>query len=102
MKTLITKQVLQRARKLITKPECWTTGEFARRANGEGTYSMCPTAVSWCAAGAINKVSRDVNRRFSAKLMLESVMGISVAQFNDNSSHEDVLAAFDIAICLES
>lgn len=99
---MTTKEALEAARDLISDPKRWTTGYFAKKADGEITASRKPDAVCWCASGAVNRICGDnypLGQQVTNALAL--VMGI-VVDFNDNSPHEDVLAAFDIAICLES
>lgn len=39
---------------LLDKPEKWTKGETARRADGKRAFSMDDGAVCWCIHGAIS------------------------------------------------
>lgn len=101
MKT--TKEVLEAARDLIVDPKRWTTEYFAKDASEKFVGSQSPQAVCWCAAGAINRVS-GVDGRLAERALtaFRQVVGFNIAKFNDSSRHEDVIAAFDIAICLVS
>lgn len=97
-----TRDVLVKARELISDPKHWNQRYFALKADGGFTSSSSPDAICWCASGAINKIcGPDLMLVNSAYNALNEVMG-NVPDYNDNSPHEDVLAAFDIAIALES
>lgn len=97
------KEVLEKARDLISDPKYWTQKYFAVRADNEIIGSCMEGAVAWCASGAINKTCATTEGALQAGAIsaLMEVMG-EIPDFNDNSPYEDVLAAFDIAICLES
>lgn len=94
-------KLLQDARNLISKPENWTQVDFAKKADGSGTYSHSDDAVCWCSLGALNKVdslSENSQVRKLAKAFLKAAMGEPVAVFNDYHTHAEVLAAWDKAI----
>lgn len=94
------KEVLVQARDLISDPKRWTHLYAARNAVGDSVGPCAEDAVCWCSVGAVEKVGS--NLYFDVTKALRKVMGDSIPKFNDSSPHEDVLAAFDIAICLES
>jgi len=50
-------ELLRETRKLIEKPENWTTGAWAKDAKGKNTHETSPNAVCWCAFGAFLKAS---------------------------------------------
>lgn len=100
MKTV--KDVLIEARELISGPKRWTTGYFAKTDTGGLTTSCSENAVCWCAFGAIRKSCDNDLLADQAAGALTEVMRPNIAAFNDHSPHEDVIAAFDIAICLVS
>lgn len=94
-------KLLQDARNLISKPENWTQDDFAKTADGSGTYSCSDEAVCWCSLGALIKVSPpDENNQTKkpAKLALRKAMGGAIAIFNDAHTHAEVIAAWDKAI----
>lgn len=96
MKTL---DVLKAAKQLISTPERWTAGSYARDKSGVPVLSVSTKAACWCAIGACAAVEPDVlTGAFEA---LKSVVpGNSISKFNDHPSttHADVMAAFDRAI----
>lgn len=47
--------VLKRARKLLSNPERWTKGAFAKDRRGQRVPSGDPKAVCYCAAGALKR-----------------------------------------------
>lgn len=62
MSTVLTpeeKEVVNKAVELISDPAKWTTLTFARDKNKKSTHELSPTAVCWCAWGALNKSSND-------------------------------------------
>jgi hypothetical protein len=100
-------EILKKARGLLSQPGAWTRGWFAKDASGEPCQSNDPSAVCFCAFGAVNKFSsgpglRDANNE--ATRALNDVVGAdgtwkTFANFNDaQSTVEPVLAAFDAAI----
>lgn len=108
---------LIRARGVISIPERWTQGHFARYACGAGTSPTSQFASCFCALGAVERVMGcRAYRSKEVELLAESVgdkeqlpsddnlRGNAVFNlvhtFNDNHSHEDVLSMFDRAISL--
>ena len=92
---------LQAARDLITDSNKWTQFAVARNSNNESTTSRNPDAVCWCALGALEYTHpRDQKSRDLLNIMtyLDSFMNGSVSIYNNNHTHEEVLAAFDRAI----
>jgi len=91
------KQVLIKARNLISKPENWTQRAVARTPEGHRTSALSTNAVCYCAMGALIKIyplyqgSRHIG-------VLAKAMGADVAYYNDNHTHAEVLAMFDKAI----
>jgi len=86
-------EVLEGARELIETPQQWMGGGLT---NGKGRY---------CAIGAISKFATGECGYYTApeaERILSSVMGFDeedmIPSFNDSSSHDCVLAAFDAAI----
>jgi hypothetical protein len=52
-------KVLNAAADLIEPEGRWTKGAFARDAYGEVVVPVCSEACSWCAVGAIRRVTPD-------------------------------------------
>ena|SRR5271166_5367285 len=95
----------EKARALLSDPARWTTGAFARRADGLFCYEHDADAVCWCALGAlvavkphsvINAHGRINNMEF-ATLLRHCIDG-NPAQFNDTREHCDILEWFDAII----
>lgn len=110
-KVLIEKLKLGRA--LIADRDRWTQGAYARTvADSEAVHSTikgphCAStsrhATCWCSGGAIKKVT---GNSFHESILYRSLLHTvtrnssykSVESFNDNSSHEAVLAMWDATI----
>lgn len=102
-------EILQRARDLITNPEAWTQGTYARDNLGRDVPTEDCMAVCFCSMGAIDRVrylgrglwgDRDAAICALANY-LWSTRRMSIPGFNDHSEHKAVLAAFDGAIAYE-
>lgn len=101
-----TVEILKAARAKITNPENWTQGWFAKNEHGDRLLGVSPAATCYCSLGAVEAVTGveyaedgwpwDVSRALSVAMGGNSNFGI--ASYNDNHTHEDVLAAFDRAI----
>ena len=100
-------KVLTEARDLIAKPERWTQVAYARDAQDNCTHWSSPSAVCWCAAGAIKKAAgaaskQKIKRHDLTELALDELRGAigcrAVAMFNDRHAHAEVLERFDRAI----
>jgi hypothetical protein len=122
MKTLTTLEILTQARELISNPARWTQHALARDANGDshplahpyhdhphwdGIRGYDSEACSWCALGAIEKVSNaslntDSNSPPPARLALhraaEKLYSLSTPEVNDTLGHAEVLNIYDRAI----
>lgn len=110
-------EILVDARALLTDPEHWTQGTFARDRRGYPVSAASENAVCWCTYGALTKAtpggelrSTEVFRAAHAVIDLTvREMGFgSVVQLNDSYGHcgpgakaqvhGTVLLAFDLAI----
>lgn len=98
-------EVLRDARELISDPRCWTKEWFALNACGDRVTSNASDAICFCALGAVRRSMRielteDYRRYIKVVELLENAVGRSVSDFNDaaETTHADVLAAFDEAI----
>ena len=101
-----TADILRKARALIEKPENWAKGDLAYDGAGDPVEPEHNEACAWCAVGAICRVENEL-RVFAtgatASLSLNLNPPRIVASFNDdpNTTHIDVLDAFDRAIAAE-
>lgn len=106
-------QALKDARGLIADPAHWITGAYARDAVGVEVYPTDETAVCFCMVGAFIRVglphpgvpSGSMNfsgmQAVSAYLAfgaLAEFLPVEVVAFNDDHTHDEVLAIFDAAI----
>lgn len=90
-------QLLQQGRDLITNPEHWTQGAYARDKFGSSRTGKATDAVCFCSLGAIYRVVPPDENTNDAGYYLRLVMD-NIMTFNDNHSHEEVLMAWDLAI----
>lgn len=97
-----TSEILIEARKKIEKPENWTTKVFARDKYGVNVPCREDNAVCFCTLGALRRTCwKDHNFKWPshhAEVALEMQMEFTIAHFNDNHTHAEVLAAWDRAI----
>ena len=100
-------ELLIKAQAVIADPRRWTQDVYAKDAEGQDSAPCGPDAVCWCSLGALHAVAHEentYNTRFAATRYLARVSaecGYSdVSDFNDNSSHEIVMKAWDRAIKL--
>ena len=98
-------ELLTKAKAVIADPKHWAQGWYAKDADGEDVEVDALHAVCWCSLGALKKVAHEENTNgacFAAAGYLAVVSdeyGYSgVTDFNDNSSHEAVMKAWDEAI----
>jgi hypothetical protein len=98
-------EILRRARDLIKDPARWTTGAFARNANGGEVCADDPGACEWCALGAVfvsQRSEEDIEPASKARgLLAEAAEGFGfegAGMLNDSTDHTTVLAMFDAAI----
>lgn len=104
------KETLIAAKALIDTPDKWTTKGFARDAKGTLLHwgDNWETATCWCSAGAIYAVDTDqvsAVREFARAVLPkvdanwdDELLDKLVGDWNDNHTHEEVMAAFDKAI----
>lgn len=94
---------LRAARVLIQDPVNWIQDQPAVDAFGELCASSSTRAVAWCSMGALTAVAVNLRQEIQAREALYRQLGnIGIAEFNDNSSHAEVLALFDGAIEAEA
>lgn len=95
-------EILKAARKLITPRKRWIKKDYARTSpRGNMTSATGEDATCWCMVGAVQKVSDSQRSEWIACDFLIKVTGGNVTKFNDNHTHEQVLAAFDKVIAKE-
>ncbi len=100
------KSTLQAARDLITDPKAWIKGDYARSEQGLTLYSPShPDAACFCAIGALARASgmsagqvEQSDLAAALNLAMGRIPQASVANLNDSSTHEEILAIFDRAI----
>ena len=101
-----TKDILNKAKELISNPNHWAKGSYAFNKQGKEVSYESNDACQFCALGAINKVSSSNPlslARYRAAVSLRKCLPKDfnyVDVFNDSptTSHEDVLKLFDMAI----
>lgn len=125
-------EVLERTRTILSQPKAWTTGVFAKDANGRTADPMDADATCFCLIGAVKRASygtnadtcdgQDVDSRITdqrySNLALRATTalrmaittefggepGMSIPSFNDSDwrEHADVLICIDSAIKTEA
>jgi hypothetical protein len=94
-----TKDILIKAREIISDEKNWTQKAQARDKDGHEVSYLRPWAVCFCSVGAVERASIGHPRRALAALdFLSGEICSNIAEFNDTSSHAEVLAMFDKAI----
>jgi len=103
-KVQMDKEILIAARALIEKPENWTQGYIARGSKSQHVDYLAREAVCFCAIGAIYKSAIKakfaylnairVKQKF-AEYISANTKYCCIPDFNDSSSHQEVLAMFD-------
>ena len=95
---------LRAARETLSDPTRWTQGAYARSASGRRLWFESPSAVCWCAYGALGKHSglhpeegraADFLRRAADELF-----DLYPTEVNDDRGHAAVLSMYDLAIAL--
>lgn len=79
-------RILRKAADLIEPDRAWTTGAWARDANGVSVFPNEPSAVCWCAEGAIARVAGDgLPGRETAEVIntVEQHVGRGIVTWND-------------------
>ena len=100
-------ELLVKAKAVIADPKHWTQGQYAKDVKGYSTGPSTPDAVCWCSLGALDKVAHEENT-YSTHLTTAGYLAVvadecgysGIPDFNDNSSHETVMKAWDKAIKL--
>ena len=91
------KDILVKARELISKEENWTQGEFGRNAQGDSvTKDHLNEATRFCATGALIRAMQLLQGNADAIYRIYEKWGhFSLIHFNDRHTHTEVLALFD-------
>lgn len=105
MWTLTPKQALTKARDLISNPDRWTTGHYARDDKGNGCDTLDERATCFCAVGALAHVNRqdlgfdtDMPGLEVLQQAADDLFEASPPAVNDHRGHDAILRVFDHAI----
>lgn len=103
-------EILKAARASITDPANWTQGEYAKNADGDSLDEReweAQAPACFCSVGAVAKagaMSVCDAENSAAVVYLGKAIGsklpCAIVEYNDEHTHEEVLAAFDKAIAL--
>ena len=102
------RDLLKKARKLITPRKAWTQKVFAADSDGHAVLIGGEYAVCWCAEGALRKAEGSCYLKTAAVLLAtEALLAVVkrrtngklgfVSEYNDTRSHRSVLSLFDEA-----
>ena len=98
------KDLLVKARELITEKEHWTTEAYGRSVSGSIVVrAQLKKASCFCATGALIRAwqaigNLGVDEYLDAVGLLEKSMEMNILIYNDSHTHEEVLNAFDQVI----
>lgn len=98
IRAIVALEIIKSARELISDPERWSQGWYARDKRGDWTNFNSPTACKWCAMGAIRKMANADYEGYCVYLFALVGGAWELDDFNDNHTHAEVLALFDKAI----
>lgn len=87
---------LRAMRELLADPARWTQGALARTVHGWNAHPEDPDAFSFCLDGAAHRFGG--REYLNVLLLLTSLCGDSVSDFNDRATHQQVLDLLDRAI----
>jgi len=99
-----TKDLLEKARELISDPARWTKGAVARDLNGEPIEEFSSDAVCFCSIGVVSSVANCLGLFNSTTHLLDRCAGKrgypNILSFNDapTTTHEDIVSLFQEAI----
>ena len=114
--TLSAAQLLTDARRIISDPNTWTQGTFARNAAGQPVAAQHKDAASWCATGALacalhrrlpiqsSPSAAHHARECAIHILNATIRALTarhhkkVSTYNDATNHSCMLHTFDIAI----
>ena len=92
---------------IIAEESAWVQNFYAKDEGGYTVNANDKAATCFCSLGALNKVRGPFGKTFGtpaaklrslAEAVLSRAMGGSVPPFNDEHTHEEVMAAWDLAI----
>ena len=78
-----TSEILSKAADLLAQPNAFSKGAFAYGRAGNPVPPKSKHACSWCIAGAIAKVSTNVEERKLACYALENALDKNIPLYND-------------------
>lgn len=98
-----TLEVLKAGRNLISDPQKWVQGTYAKNIDGWPIYGNNAAAVCFCSIGAVQHVTGMCHNIETETVceVLSNAAGMHIAYYNDAHSHEEVLAVWDRAIAAE-
>lgn len=95
-------EILEGVLEVLSNPERWNKGEYARTSDGTLTLGYDPRAVTYCLVGAIQKVTGGCLYDFSS--LVDRLADLSntpdVTDYNDDpkTTHEDIVLLLKNAI----
>lgn len=94
--------ILRAARARISDPKKWTTGFFAKSAEGSFVAAQSNRAVCWCALGALLAEAKDSDQRYTGQFLFRASQDLfeeeDPTMVNDALGHAAVLQMYDAAI----
>src|SRR5271168_1429055 len=84
MQTMKPSETLIAARELISVPERWTQGEYARDENRNFCEPFESQATCFCSIGALWKIAGSLRDAEEADYFVRREMGNTIVDFNDS------------------
>lgn len=78
-------------KELLTVPDKWTTGAFARDIDGNVISPLSKEARSWCLAGAASKCYLNLGDDIKVTQKIYDAVGETPPAYNDTHTYEDVI-----------
>lgn len=95
-------ETIQRTRALLIDPNKWTKNVTAQDACAVPVNAHDPRAARWCLIGGLQREAETTREMYAAADLIEATLFnhynltvVNVADFNDNHTHEDLIALLD-------
>lgn len=101
------RQILEKARKILSNRKRWTRLEFARDESGSAVSIFSDEAVQFCAVGALHKAEgrehnpdlfgESIQLKEARRLLFAQTSGEygSITEINDRGGYDKVIEVFD-------
>ena len=95
---MTTLQMLKEVKELIDTPDKWCQGSFISNVISEAGGFLYSKRCVTAAIIDAGETSKDMNTSYAVRSYLDTMIGYSLAKFNDTHTHQDVIDLLDKAI----